>query len=224
MTSSSRGSGTPTHDRKAIIEAWAQKMATLAEPEHEAGWGIYYDWLNAFLADVDRGGSVPEPSAPAEAPPPSDSGVQGGEATAPRTIDWREEYESSSRTCMELAARLEIAEAKLATARAALEERTRDTAEEIAIEIERLGKRIPLGAEFKGGDLHEASCYNVYKFAARLVRAVAAGGSGVETPPAQRQKCSECEGSGTLAQHNVEGWCSACDGTGVETPRAEPPQ
>jgi hypothetical protein len=51
----------PTAARKKLVEKWALKLAVLAEPDHDAGWGIYYDWLNAFLADVN---------APTEASPP----------------------------------------------------------------------------------------------------------------------------------------------------------
>jgi hypothetical protein len=34
------------------VEEWAQKMAKMCEPEHEAGWGIYADWLRCFLSAV----------------------------------------------------------------------------------------------------------------------------------------------------------------------------
>lgn len=39
--------------RKGVVEAWAQKMAALCEGP-DAGWSIYYDWLSAFLAAVER--------------------------------------------------------------------------------------------------------------------------------------------------------------------------
>ncbi len=37
---------------KKYLEKWAQNLAGLVEPNHEAGWAIYEDWLNAFVADT----------------------------------------------------------------------------------------------------------------------------------------------------------------------------
>ncbi len=59
-----------TATEKKLIEKWALKLAVLAEPDHDAGWGIYYDWLSAFLADIRAPREAsPAPAVPSEATP-----------------------------------------------------------------------------------------------------------------------------------------------------------